>query len=180
MPRLFTALEVPYSIAMPLSLLRSKLPGARWVEEENYHITLRFFGDVENHIADEIVHMLSRIEQAPFSLQLQGLDVFGSKKPRVLYARVMPCETLNALHASIERIAQKLHLSSDKVNFVPHVTLAHFTQVKLDDLAQYLSSHGYFKTETFHIDRFVLMSSKESVGGGPYIIEEKWPLHAKT
>lgn len=176
MPRLFAALEIPYSAAMPLSLLHNGLPGAYWIDKENYHITLRFFGDVENHIADEIVSMLSHIEHAPFSLHLQGVDVFGSKKPRLLYARVAPCEALNTLQAAIERVAQKLRIPSDKTRFVPHVTLARLEQVKLDDLIKYLSSCGNFTTEPFHVERFVLMSSKQSVGGGPYIIEETWPL----
>ena len=47
MPRLFTALEIPRNAAMSLSLLRGGLPGARWIDVENYHITLRFIGDVD-------------------------------------------------------------------------------------------------------------------------------------
>ena len=48
MPRLFTALEIPRNAAMSLSLLRGGLPGARWIDVENYHITLRFIGDVDD------------------------------------------------------------------------------------------------------------------------------------
>ena len=62
MPRLFTALEIPRNAAMSLSLLRGGLPGARWIDVENYHITLRFIGDVDGHIADEIVDALDRID----------------------------------------------------------------------------------------------------------------------
>ena len=47
MPRLFTALEIPAAIGEQLALLRGGLPGARWVEPANYHVTLRFIGDVD-------------------------------------------------------------------------------------------------------------------------------------
>ena len=75
MPRLFTALEIPRNAAMSLSLLRGGLPGARWIDVENYHITLRFIGDVDNRTADEIVDRLDRIERPEFQLQLTGTGV---------------------------------------------------------------------------------------------------------
>jgi 2'-5' RNA ligase len=64
MPRLFTALEIPHDAAMSLALLRGGLPGARWIDAENYHITLRFIGDVEGHVADEFANALDR-DQPP-------------------------------------------------------------------------------------------------------------------
>ena len=63
MPRLFTALEIPRDAALSLSLLRGGLPGARWIDVENYHITLRFIGDVEARVADEIAHALDRVRR---------------------------------------------------------------------------------------------------------------------
>ena len=73
MPRLFTALEIPRNAAMSLSLLRGGLPGARWIDVENYHITLRFIGDVDGRTADEIVDRLDRIDRPEFSLTLNTM-----------------------------------------------------------------------------------------------------------
>ena len=72
MPRLFTALEIPRDAALSLSLLRGGLPGARWIDVENYHLTLRFIGDVEGHVADEIANALDRVRRPSFSLTLVG------------------------------------------------------------------------------------------------------------
>ena len=47
MPRLFTGLEIPAEIGQTLSNLRGGLPGARWIDPENYHVTLRFIGDID-------------------------------------------------------------------------------------------------------------------------------------
>jgi 2'-5' RNA ligase len=176
MPRLFTALEIPRDAALSLSLLRGGLPGARWVDVENYHLTLRFIGDVEGHVADEIANALDRVHRSPFSLALSGVGAFGSKKPHAIWAGVAPSPDLHALQAEIERICQRVGVPTDPRKFVPHVTLARLKNANDNDVARYLSARGNFATLPFKVSRFVLMSSRDSVGGGPYIIEEAWPL----
>ncbi len=176
MPRLFTALEIPRDAALSLSLLRGGLPGARWIDVENYHLTLRFIGDVEGHVADEIVNALDRVRRPSFTLTLSGVGAFGSKKPHSIYAGVAPSPDLSALQAEIERICQRLGLPADPRRFVPHVTLARLRSTSDADVARYLSGRGNFSTLPFRVGRFVLMSSRESVGGGPYLVEEVWPL----
>jgi 2'-5' RNA ligase len=88
MPRLFTALEIPREAALSLSLLRGGLPGARWLSVENYHITLRFIGDVDGPTADELIGAFDRIDRQAFSLTLSGMGSFGSKKPHSIWAGV--------------------------------------------------------------------------------------------
>ncbi|NTJ43324.1 RNA 2',3'-cyclic phosphodiesterase [Agrobacterium larrymoorei] len=177
MPRLFTALEIPRNAAMSLSLLRGGLPGARWIDVENYHITLRFIGDIDGRTADEVVDRLDRIERPEFQINLTGIGSFGSKKPHSIWAGVTPSPEMNALQGEIERICQRLGLAPDPRKFTPHVTLARLRNSRLDDVVHYLSGRGDFRTSPFTVGRFVLMSSKESVGGGPYIVEEAFPLH---
>ena len=182
MPRLFTALEISRDAALSLSLLRGGLIGpkgsVRWIDPENYHITLRFIGDIEGHVADEIVHALDRIDRESFTLQLAGVDAFGSKKPHSIYAGVTPVPELLALQAEMERICQRLRLPPDPRKFTPHVTLARLKGLPDMQLARYLSERGNFTTLPFNVSRFVLMSSKESTGGGPYVTEEVWPLRS--
>ena len=176
MPRLFTALEIPRDAALSLSLLRGGLPGARWVDVENYHLTLRFFGDVEGHVADEIANALDRVRRPSFSLNLAGVGAFGSKKPHSIWAGVTASPDLTALQADIERISQRLGLPPDPRKFVPHVTIARLRNSSPRDVAAYLSARGNFAATPFRVGRFVLMSSRDSIGGGPYVIEEAWPL----
>jgi len=102
---------------------------------------------------------------------------FGSKKPHSLWAGVSPSPEMVALQAEIERICQRLGLPPDPRKFTPHVTLARLRNSRLDDVVHYLSGRGDFRTSPFTVGRFVLMSSKESVGGGPYIVEEAFPLY---
>ena len=176
MPRLFTALEIPRDAALSLSLLRGGLPGARWIDVENYHLTLRFIGDVEGHVADEIANALDRVHRPSFSLTLSGVGAFGSKKPHSIYASAVASPELNALQGEIERICQRLGIAADPRKFTPHVTLARLRNPYPVDIAHYLSARGNFSAAPFRVGRFVLMSSRDSVGGGPYVVEEAWPL----
>ncbi len=176
MPRLFTALEIPRNAAMSLSLLRGGLPGARWIDVENYHITLRFIGDIDGRTADEVVNRLDRIDRPEFQVNLTGIGSFGSKKPHSIWAGVSASAEMSALQGEIERMCQRLGLPPDPRKFTPHVTLARLRNSRLDDVVHYLSGRGDFRTSQFTVGRFVLMSSKESVGGGPYIVEEVFPL----
>jgi len=180
MPRLFTALEMPRDAALSLSLLRGGLPGARWIDVENYHLTLRFFGDVEGHVADEIANALDRVRRPSFSMALSGVGQFGGKKPHSIWAGVAASPDLFALQAEIERICQRLGLPADARKFTPHVTLARLKNASPEAVANYLSARGNFSTMPFKVGRFVLMSSRDSVGGGPYVVEETWPLGAEA
>ena len=85
MPRLFTGLEIPPDVGFALSLKRGGLSGARWIDPENYHITLRFIGDVDGKMADEVVDSLDRLSNSlQFSIRLTHLGSFGGDKPRAL------------------------------------------------------------------------------------------------
>src|SRR5262249_15522610 len=107
MPRLFTALEIPSEIAQSMARLRGGLPGARWIEPENYHLTLRFIGDVDDSLADEIADLLSTVERPAFDLQIDGLDSFGGNKPRAVVAAVPAGGQLVALLTGHERDMQR-------------------------------------------------------------------------
>ncbi len=148
------------------------------MDVENYHLTLRFIGDVEGHVADEIANALDRVRRPSFSLALSGVGAFGSKKPHSVWAGVSASPDLAALQGEIERICQRLGLPADPRKFSPHVTVARLKNASPIDVAHYLSARGNFSTLPFRVGRFVLMSSRESVGGGPYIVEEVWPLGA--
>ena len=113
MPRLFTGLEIPADIGQTLSSLRGGLPGARWIDPENYHVTLRFIGDIDGIYANEIASMLFRVNRKPFEVRLQGLTSFGGKKPRAVVAAVEPSRPLIELQAEHERLMQRLGLGPE-------------------------------------------------------------------
>lgn len=178
MPRLFTGLEIPASLTEPLSMLRGGLPGARWIDPENYHLTLRFIGDVDDALAHEIADLLDQVRRREFTLQLDGLSSFGGRKPRAVVATAAPSPSMMELHVELERLMQRVGLEPEGRKFTPHVTLARLRDTSSFEVAEYLSARGAFRTPPFTVSHFVLFSSRASVGGGPYVVEAAYPLAA--
>ena len=179
MPRLFTGLEIPSDVGFALSLKRGGLSGARWIDSENYHITLRFIGDVDHQTADEVADSLDRLSHSMrFDVRLTHLGSFGGDRPRALYAGIEPSEALNRLQAAQERVLQKAGLPPEGRKFVPHVSLARLRGSSALDVARFIAEAGRFEALRFPVGRFVLFSSKDSVGGGPYVVEQSYPLAA--
>jgi 2'-5' RNA ligase len=178
MPRLFTGLEVPPEIAQELSLYRGGLSGARWIDPTNYHITLRFIGDVDHGVARDIASMLAEEEKvrAPLRITIDALSTFGGGRPRALLARVVPTSELAKLQADQERLMRRVGLEPESRKYTPHVTLARLRDVSPGDLAAFIAMRGHFPKLSFTAERFVLFSARDSVGGGPYLAEATYPL----
>jgi 2'-5' RNA ligase len=178
MPRLFTGLEIPAELGEALSLLRGGLPGARWIDPENYHLTLRFIGDVDDDVAHEVASVLGRVRRSRFDLRLDGLSSFGGKKPRAVVAAVAPQPAVMELQAEHERLMQRVGLEPEGRKYTPHVTLARLRDSSSWEVAEYLSARAAFRSQPFPVSRFVLFSSRASTGGGPYVVEAAYPLAA--
>jgi 2'-5' RNA ligase len=176
MPRLFTGIEIPMHIGEALSMLRGGLPGARWITPDNYHLTLRFIGDVDEVTAQEVALALGRVRRAPFELHMEGLASFGGRRPRAVVANVAPAQALLDVQAEQERLMQRIGLEPEGRKYTPHVTLARLRDSSSLDVADYLSARGYFRTAAFAVSRFVLFSARDSVGGGPYVVEAAYPF----
>lgn len=176
MPRLFTALEVPDDVTASLSLLRGGLTGARWVDPDNYHVTLRFIGDIDDALARDITLALAEVRRPATTLRLDGLAVFGGRKPRAIIASVAPTAALLELQAEHERLLRRVGVEPETRKFTPHVTLARLNGTSSRQAADYLAMHGLFDRLAFAADRFVLYSARASVGGGPYVVEAAYPL----
>jgi 2'-5' RNA ligase len=176
MPRLFTALEIPEDIADGLALLRGGLIGARWIEPEDYHITLRFIGDVDARAADDVAETLRDIRRPPLAIAFEALAWFGGDKPRAIVAKVRATPELAELQAEHERRMRRIGLPAETRNFLPHVTLARIKSASPATVADYLGARGQLRIEEFKAAQFVLYSARDSVGGGPYAVEARYPL----
>jgi len=156
--------------------MRGGLPGARWIDPENYHITLRFIGDIDDSLARDIAGLLGQVQRAPFELRLDGLSSFGGRKPRALVAAAAPVAPLMDLQAEHERLLQRLGLEPEGRKYTPHVTLARLRDSSSRQVAEYLTARAHYRSSPFEVSRFVLFSSRSSVGGGPYVVEAAYPL----
>ena len=176
MPRLFTGLELPSEIAAELAMLRGGVSGARWVEANDYHITLRFIGDIDERMAGEAAEALEEIGRPSIPVALESLSWFGGDKPRAIVAMVKPTNALLELQADQERRLRRIGLPPETRKYTPHVTLARLRSASPYAVADYLSARGYFPIRQFEATRYVLFSARESMGGGPYLVEAAYAL----
>lgn len=177
MPRLFVGLEVPDPVADALAGLRGGLPGARWIEPQDYHVTLRFVGDVDGATAEDLYARLAEARaRAPVEVRIRGLGAFGGDKPRAVIAEVAPSAELADLHEETERIARRAGLEPEHRKFQPHVTLARLRRTSPVAVAGWITTHAPFAPIAFTAERVAVFSAREQTGGGPYVVEAAYPL----
>lgn len=160
-----------------LSTLCYGLPGARWVPEDQFHLTLRFIGEVDGGVFADIREGLSDVRADCFSFGLDGLGYFPPrKKPRVLWAGVKPDAGVCALRDKVESVLVRLGLEPEKRKFAPHVTLARLRDTPIRKLTRFLEGNALFSTEQFSVRQFHLYSSVLTPNGAIHQLEESYSL----
>ena len=160
MIRLFVALDLPPSLRTQLSFLAGRLPGARWTPPENYHVTLRFIGELPGWRAEEVDAALASLRAPGFTLQLAGVSVLHKgAKTSGLRVDVERNSSLDHLQAKIETALQRVGLDPERRRFAPHVTLAKVEGVAEDRLAAWVQSHNLFRSDPLRVEHFTLFSS---------------------
>jgi len=176
MLRLFAALPIRPDIADHLVPLQKGVNGASWRPRANFHITLRFFGDVDRHLAYGLDAALGEIKAPQMKLSLAGAGWFGKREPSALWAGVAYEAGLAELAGQCERAGRRLGLPADKRKFLPHVTLAYCHGTLPEEAARFAARHEGFSTPEFWADRFHLYSSHMGRGPSRYIAEADYPL----
>jgi RNA 2',3'-cyclic 3'-phosphodiesterase len=176
MPRLFTGLELPEVVVGQLALLCGGVVGARWLEPGDYHITLRFVGDVDGDVARDIADTLDEIRRPKAPVRFEELSWFGGDKPRAIVAKVKADPALMDLQAEQERRLRRIGIEPETRKYTPHVTLARLRGAGQAVIASYLAERGALVADSFVAQRFVLYSARAGSGGGPYVVEAAYPL----
>jgi 2'-5' RNA ligase len=177
--RLFAALDLPDDLAERLLALMKGVPGAKWRPRENLHLTLRFFGEVPEPVADEIDNELSQVADstAPFELQIKGAGAFGGADPHALWVGAAEIPALKKLAADCERAARRVGLKPEARKFAPHVTLAYLSHAPLERVQAFEQRLGLFATQRFLVERFGLYSSvTRKSAPSLYRLEAEYPL----
>jgi len=174
--RLFAALPIPEEIADRLLALEADVPGAAWREADQLHLTLRFFGEIDEALARDLDHELGLIAEAPFELRLAGAGSFGGREPTALWAGVEAQPALARLASQCEKAARRAGLPPEPRKFKPHVTLAYCHGTSDQDAADFQQFAGNFRTDPFWADRFFMFSSRATRHGSRYEVAAEYPL----
>jgi 2'-5' RNA ligase len=168
MHRLFVAIRPPEHVRDLLMDAMDDSPDFRWQDEEQLHLTLRFVGEVDRPVADDLAAALSRIRAGPFSAWIKGVGRFEQRSSGALWAGVEPKEPLAALAAKVERVCQQVGLEPERRAFHPHITLARWKGRRTREIASYLDRHRALASGPWEVDALVLFESRLSRHGAHY------------
>ncbi len=176
MYRLFVAIRPPKVIREALQAIMGDVDAARWQDDEQLHITLRFIGEVDARTADDLAAGLSNIAAPTLDLNVSGVGSF-EKKGRVhtLWAGVYPREPLVLLHRKIGRLMVSLGLSDQGLAYIPHITLARFG-AQGGQVGSFLARHGDLALPMFAATEFVLYESSLGREGAAYEPVANYPM----
>jgi RNA 2',3'-cyclic 3'-phosphodiesterase len=177
MLRLFIGIPIPEMVTQRLSSLAAGLPGARWVAPQNYHLTLRFLGEVDEGVAQDIDEALDYVAAPAFAVTLDGLGSFGKgHKQRALWAGVAACDPLVHLRDKVESALVRAGRPPEGRKFSPHVTLAYLDEAPPAKLAAYMEANGLFQAGPFEVGQYCLYESMPGRTGPAYHVLRDYPL----
>ncbi|TNF26569.1 MAG: RNA 2',3'-cyclic phosphodiesterase [Deltaproteobacteria bacterium] len=177
MIRTFIAIDLPEDVRDELLGMQHGVPGARWVDDDQLHLTLRFVGDVDGAALRDLMGALSRVEADAFELTLGGAGFFPPRGPqRVLWIGVERSAPLDALQRTVSGVATRLGHAPDRKKWAPHVTLARLDGAPSNRVARFVAERALYRSRTFAVDAFHLYSSQLHPKGAIYTLEESFPL----
>lgn len=177
MLRLFVALAFPEDIVARLDSLTGGVPGADWVESDNFHLTLRFVGDTTEDRAEDLAYALMAVRAAPFDIELAGIGHFATgEEVRALWAGLRKSPALDALRHKVDEACRRQGFGDEERKFTPHVTLARLKDAPLAKVQDFLVHNALFKAGPIRIDRFALYSSLRRASGAVYTQEAEFFL----
>jgi len=177
MLRLFLGIPLPPEHRLELSRICLGLHGVRWVDSGNFHVTVRFLGEVDEGLAREIDAEIATIKLPRFALSVAGLDIFGPpEKPRAVIATVDREPSLFRLHDKLGAVLGRVGVPPDARRFIPHVTLAYCAKPNPEEIQRFLAAHNLLRLAPFPVDRFFLIRSYLTKAGSFYEDVAAYPL----
>jgi 2'-5' RNA ligase len=176
MPRLFVAIRPPEAIRDLLIDTMDEGADFRWQDDEQLHLTLRFVGEVDRPVAEDLAAALSRLQSPRLELRIAGVGRFEQRNSGALWAGVEPKGPLAALAVKVERVCQSVGLDPERRAFHPHITLARWKGRRTREVHAFLECHRGLSSEPFDVDSFALYESLLSRHGARYEVVETHPL----
>ena len=176
MHRLFVGLRPPRPIRAQLLGLMGGVIGARWQDDTQLHITLRFVGEVERPLAEDLAIALSSVHYPAIEVALDGVGQFDSRgRPNALWAGLRPHDALAGLHRKVDQALVRCGLPPEGRAYLPHITLARMN-ASAGATDRFLEAHAGLASAPFALDHFLLFESTLGREGASYEAVERYPL----
>jgi 2'-5' RNA ligase len=161
--RAFLAFEISAPVKEYLQgvsrIMASKVTGVKWVKSNGQHITLKFFGEIEEIMAKNMQERLTGLENkyGPFEATTKGVDAFPTKRrARVIIVTLEKgVDIARAIFHDIDDTLLTLGIEAEKRDFTPHITLGR----KKEPIPLLERDIPDLDEMSFFIDRLVLFRS---------------------
>ena len=176
MHRLFVALRPPDRIRDLLLGAMGGISGARWLSDDQLHLTLRFIGEVDRHLAADIHAALGAVHHPPFEIAVNRLGLFDRRgQPEIVWAGVTPQEPLKTLHKKVDQALARIGVVLEERAYLPHITLARLKRGS-GPVRGLIEDRGGLTSPPFRVDSFALYESKLTPEGAVYSQVETYAL----
>lgn len=179
MHRIFIGLRPPPPIRAALLAVMGGIGSARWQEDDQLHLTLRFVGEVAARQADDIAAAIAQIHVAPFAVRLNGVGRFQKQgRTDAIWAGLAPADPLAALHRKVDRAVMGAGFSPEPRAFLPHVTLARLARTAgaEQEIDAFIARHAGLASAPFAFSHLTLFESHLTRGGARYHAVARWPI----
>ncbi len=174
--RCFVAIEIPQPMQALLknvqTRLQSEIRSASWTKPGNFHLTLKFLGDVPSETIDEVSKVIQDVAdgQPPVPIEFGGVGAFPNLyRPRVLWVGVKQGASI------VSRLAKAVNLALKQLGFPidnrfhPHLTLARLrTPMNLEPLKNMLRQYDTIDRAVVNVESITLMRSQLHPNGAVY------------
>jgi RNA 2',3'-cyclic 3'-phosphodiesterase len=176
MHRLFVAIPPTAAVRAHLLALMGGVAGARWQDEAQLHLTLRFIGEIDRHRAADADAALAGIVHPAFDVAIEGVGSFERRgEPAALWAGVAPQEPLKALHKKVDQALVRAGLEPERRAYLPHITLARLPR-GAGPVGGFLGGAATAAGPAFRVEDFCLYESRLIPAGAVYTIVERYRL----
>lgn len=179
MHRLFVALRPPPPVRAALAATMDGVPQARWQDDEQLHLTLRYIGEVDRRMAEEIVLALGHVHGSAVEISLSGVGAFDKLgRINALWAGVTPHDALAALHRKVDHALVRIGLPPEGRAYLPHITVARVSRGAGSgpEIDQWLAAHAGLASPSFRLDYLTLFESHLGGEAARYEVVERWRL----
>ncbi|UVO50392.1 RNA 2',3'-cyclic phosphodiesterase [Sphingomonas sp. SUN019] len=179
MHRLFIALRPPPVIRETLTATMGGVPGARWQDDDQLHLTLRFIGAIERPVAEDVAAVLASIVAPVPTVRIAGVGRFDQRgRTDTLWAAVTPGDALAALHRKVDQALVRVGLDPERRAYLPHITLARLPRSMGHGPAieRWVADHASLNSEPFTLPHLILYESHLGREGARYDAIARWPL----
>lgn len=178
--RLFVALRPPHPVRQLLRAAMHGISAARWQDDDQLHLTLRFIGEVDRHRAEDIAAALGALHAPAITARIAGVGMFERKGwPQTVWAGVEPATALAGLHHKVDQLLARVGVPSETRAFVPHITLARLNR-SAGPVAPFLAQHGDLASSPFVFTHVILYESEMGHGGSRYHPVARYPLECSA